>query len=67
MKHPNRVYSRLQLLDRVWGESVYIEDRTVDVHILRLRKILKKYGKEHLIQTKRGIGYIFSDPAKNRI
>ena len=60
MKHPNRVYSRLQLLDSVWGESVYIEDRTVDVHILRLRKILKQYDKEHLIQTKRGIGYIFS-------
>ena len=67
MKHPNRVYSRLQLLDQVWGESVYIEDRTVDVHILRLRKILKIYNKEHLIQTKRGIGYIFLASSENGI
>ncbi|MEE9355280.1 MAG: phosphate regulon transcriptional regulator PhoB [Methylococcaceae bacterium] len=59
MQHPEKVYSRSQLLDRVWGHSVYIEERTVDVHILRLRKVLAEYGKEELIQTVRGFGYRF--------
>jgi len=60
MTHPERVYSRGQLLDRVWGGDVYVEERTVDVHILRLRKVLANHGLEHLIQTVRGAGYRFS-------
>ncbi|MEQ1557605.1 MAG: phosphate regulon transcriptional regulator PhoB [Methyloglobulus sp.] len=60
MTHPGKVFSRTQLLDQVWGRSVYIEERTVDVHIRRLRKILGDYGKEDLVQTVRGFGYRFS-------
>lgn len=60
MAHPERVYSRGQLLDRVWGRSVYVEERTVDVHIRRLRKVLEPFGYERLIQTVRGSGYRFS-------
>lgn len=60
MTHPERVYSREQLLDHVWGTNVYVEDRTVDVHIRRLRKALTEYGYERLIQTVRGVGYRFS-------
>jgi two-component system, OmpR family, phosphate regulon response regulator PhoB len=60
MTHPNKVFSRTQLLDQVWGRSVYIEERTVDVHIRRLRKILGDYGKEDMVQTVRGFGYRFS-------
>lgn len=60
MSHPDKVYSRTQLLDQVWGRSVYIEERTVDVHIRRLRKILGEYGREELVQTVRGFGYRFS-------
>jgi two-component system, OmpR family, phosphate regulon response regulator PhoB len=60
MSHTERVFSRTQLLDQVWGGDVYIEERTVDVHIRRLRKILSKYEVEHLIQTVRGSGYRFS-------
>ncbi len=60
MTHQDNVYSRTQLLDQVWGRSAYIEERTVDVHIRRLRKILKAYGKDELIQTVRGFGYRFS-------
>ena len=60
MTHQDRVYSRAQLLDHVWGGGVYVEERTVDVHILRLRKALKPYGKERFIQTVRGAGYRFS-------
>lgn len=59
IERQNKVYSRNQLLDYVWGQAVYIEERTVDVHILRLRKILKPYGKDKLIKTVRGMGYIF--------
>lgn len=59
--HKNRVYSREQLLDRVWGGNVYIEERTVDVHILRLRKALKPRGQDKLIHTVRGAGYRFGD------
>ncbi len=60
MTHQDNVYSRTQLLDQVWGRSAYIEERTVDVHIRRLRKILKDYNKDELIQTVRGFGYRFS-------
>lgn len=57
MRHPGRVFSREQLLNRVWGANVYVEDRTVDVHILRLRKALKTADLSHLIVTVRGSGY----------
>lgn len=60
MKNAERVYSRAQLLDSVWGNDVYVEERTVDVHIRRLRKALEKTGHEHFIQTVRGAGYRFS-------
>lgn len=60
MTHQERVYSRAQLLDLVWGRNVYIEERTVDVHIRRLRKALEPHGLENLIQTVRGVGYRFS-------
>ena len=58
--HPERVYSRSQLLDQVWGENVYVEERTVDVHIRRLRKTLEPYGFDKYIQTVRSVGYRFS-------
>tara|TARA_B110000483_G_C18065601_1_gene492027 strand:- start:357 stop:1052 length:696 start_codon:yes stop_codon:yes gene_type:complete len=61
MSHPGRVYSRNQLLDQVWGTNTFIEDRTVDVHIRRLRKILEPYKSDNLIQTVRGSGYLFSE------
>ena len=57
MTHPERVYSRSQILDRVWGGNVYIEERTVDVHIRRLRKALEPSGHDHVLQTVRGSGY----------
>ncbi|NTS77646.1 phosphate regulon transcriptional regulator PhoB [Catenovulum sp. SM1970] len=60
MSHPERVYSREQLLDNVWGTNVYVEDRTVDVHIRRLRKAISPQGHDKLIQTVRGSGYRFS-------
>lgn len=60
MQHPNRVYSREQLLDNAWGRTVYVEERTVDVHILRLRKTLAAHGFDQYIQTVRGAGYRFS-------
>jgi two-component system phosphate regulon response regulator PhoB len=60
MLHPDRVYSRAQLLDQVWGGNVYVEDRTVDVHIRRLRKSISAAGHEKMIQTVRGAGYRFS-------
>ncbi|MEJ2669235.1 MAG: phosphate regulon transcriptional regulator PhoB [Gammaproteobacteria bacterium] len=60
MSNPDRAYSRLQLLDRVWGNNVYVEDRTVDVHIRRLRKALAPFGHDHFVQTVRGTGYRFS-------
>ncbi len=60
MTHPDRVYSRSQLLDRVWGGNVYVEERTVDVHIRRLRKALTESGYDRFIQTVRGAGYRFS-------
>jgi len=60
MEHPERVYTRSQLLDRVWGGNVYVEERTVDVHIRRLRKALEPFACDGLIQTVRGSGYRFS-------
>ena len=62
MLHPNRVFSRSQLLDRVWGGNVYIDERTVDVHIRRLRKNLSPEQQDKMIQTVRGAGYRFSPP-----
>ena len=59
--HPERVYSRNQLLDNVWGDHVFIEERTVDVHMLRLRKALAPAGGQHLVKTVRGLGYRLSD------
>jgi two-component system phosphate regulon response regulator PhoB len=58
--HPERVFSRGQLLDNVWGDHVFIEERTVDVHILRLRKALAPTGAQSLVQTVRGLGYRLS-------
>src|SRR5690606_39765829 len=63
MTHPNRVYARNQLLDHVWGGNVYVEERTVDVHIRRLRKTLEPFGLEGMVQTVRGAGYRFSATA----
>ncbi|MBZ0222321.1 MAG: phosphate regulon transcriptional regulator PhoB [Dokdonella sp.] len=63
MTHPERVYTRAQLLDHVWGGSVYVEERTIDVHIRRLRKTLEPSGLEHMVQTVRGSGYRFSASA----
>jgi two-component system, OmpR family, phosphate regulon response regulator PhoB len=60
MQNPERVYARSQLLDRVWGGNVYIEERTIDVHIRRLRKALEVADLDRLIQTVRGSGYRFS-------
>jgi two-component system, OmpR family, phosphate regulon response regulator PhoB len=60
MTHAERVYSRSQLLDYVWGGSVYVEERTVDVHIRRLRKTLEPFECDPLVQTVRGAGYRFS-------
>lgn len=61
MTHAERVYSREQLLDNVWGTNVYVEDRTVDVHIRRLRKAICRFGHDGMIQTVRGAGYRFSN------
>ena len=63
MTHPDRVYSRAQVLDHVWGGSAYVEERTVDVHIRRLRKVLEPAGLAGLVQTVRGAGYRFSAKA----
>jgi two-component system phosphate regulon response regulator PhoB len=61
MLHPDRVYSREQLLDRVWGGNVYVEERTIDVHIRRLRKALEEHACDQYIQTVRGAGYRCSE------
>ncbi|NNC23529.1 phosphate regulon transcriptional regulator PhoB [Salinisphaera sp. USBA-960] len=63
MGHPERVYTRAQLLDRVWGQNVFVEERTVDVHIRRLRKALSAHRCDGVIETVRGSGYRFSDTA----
>ncbi len=60
MTHPERVYSRAQLLDQVWGDHIFVEERTVDVHIRRLRQTLESTGLDALVQTVRGSGYRFS-------
>ena len=60
MTHPERVHSRTQLLDQVWGDHVFVEERTVDVHIRRLRKALEPSELDRLVQTVRGTGYRFS-------
>ncbi len=60
MTHPERVYTRDQLLDRIWGGNVYVEERTIDVHIRRLRKALEEFGYDRFVQTVRGSGYRFS-------
>ncbi len=64
MKHPDRVYSRAQILDLVWGDTVYVDERTVDVHIQRLRKQLSASGHHKFLQTVRGVGYRFT-PSKS--
>jgi two-component system phosphate regulon response regulator PhoB len=61
MTHPERVHSRTQLLDQVWGDHVFVEERTVDVHVRRLRKALEASGHDRLIQTVRGAGYRLSN------
>lgn len=61
MQHPDRVFSRAQVLDHVWGDNVYVEERTVDVHIRRLRKVLAPSGHDNLIQTVRSAGYRLSE------
>lgn len=63
MSHTDRVFTRAQLLDQVWGRQVYVEERTVDVHIRRLRKQLLPYGMDSLLQTVHGSGYRFSRQA----
>ncbi|MFT3962051.1 phosphate regulon transcriptional regulator PhoB [Propionivibrio sp.] len=60
MTHPERVFNRTLLLDQVWGDHVFVEERTVDVHIRRLRAVLETTGHDRLIQTVRGSGYRFS-------
>ena len=60
MTHPERVYSRSQLLDFIWGDHVFLEERTVDVHIRRLRKALESTGHDRLIETVRSAGYRFA-------
>jgi two-component system phosphate regulon response regulator PhoB len=62
MTHPERIYSRPQVLDFVWGDHVFLEERTVDVHIRRLRKALEPSGHDRLIDTVRGSGYGFRRP-----
>ncbi|MBM3394393.1 MAG: phosphate regulon transcriptional regulatory protein PhoB [Betaproteobacteria bacterium] len=64
MTHPERVHSRTQLLDQVWGDHVFVEERTVDVHIRRLRKALEPTRQENLVQTVRGAGYRLSAEAE---
>lgn len=59
MANPDRAFDRNTLLNRVWGRGVYIEERTVDVHVLRLRRVLKPFGLQHHVETVRGLGYRF--------
>ncbi len=62
MRTAGRLHSRSQLLDQVWGQGSFIEERTVDVHILRLRKLLKKHGAADMVETVRGAGYRLREP-----
>lgn len=57
MKNPNRAFNRSQLLDQVWGRTVYVDERTVDVHVLRLRQALGRFNRDDAIKTVRGVGY----------
>ncbi|MCY4199736.1 MAG: phosphate regulon transcriptional regulator PhoB [Gammaproteobacteria bacterium] len=66
MRHPDRVYEREQLLDRVWGRTVLLDERTVDVHVLRLRKVLAPFDLDAAVQTVRGVGYRFSVSHKQK-
>jgi two-component system phosphate regulon response regulator PhoB len=66
MSHPDRAYTRSQILDKVWGDSAYVEERTVDVHIRRLRKLLATSGHDTFIQTVRGVGYRFTPTSLDR-
>ncbi len=61
MRRPERLHTRSQLLDQVWGQGIFIEERTVDVHVLRLRKVLKPHGLADMVQTVRGAGYRFTE------
>ena len=61
LKNPNKLLNREQILNHVWGRNSFVELRTVDVHILRLRKALKKFNKEQILKTVRGAGYKFLD------
>jgi two-component system phosphate regulon response regulator PhoB len=61
MTHADRAFSRSQLLDQVWGDQVYVEERTVDVHVRRLRKALEVTKHDYMLQTVRGVGYRFSN------
>jgi two-component system, OmpR family, phosphate regulon response regulator PhoB len=63
MMHPERVFSRSQVLDRIWS-GVYVEERTVDVHIRRLRRVLEEHGCAHYVETVRGAGYRFSPQSR---
>lgn len=67
MRNPDRVFSRSQLLDHVWGRGTFIEERTVDVHILRLRKLLKPQALDNMLQTVRGAGYRFSANERSEV
>jgi two-component system phosphate regulon response regulator PhoB len=62
LARPERVHTRSQLLDQVWGDHVYIEERTIDVHIRRLRLALAPYGADRMIETVRGSGYRLANP-----
>ena len=66
MTHPNRIYTRRQLLDLVWGDHIFVEERTIDVHIRRLRRGLESVNLAHWVQTIRGSGYQFS-PDKTEV
>ena len=65
LTHQERVYSRDQILDYVWGGNVYLDERTVDVHIRRLRKAISVAGHDNYVQTERGAGYRFSTRLQN--
>lgn len=68
MAHPERVFSRVQLLDQIWGDHVFLEERTVDVHIRRLRKVLEPSGHDKHLETVRGTGYKFTlNPSESTV
>ena len=67
MTHPNRAYTRVKLLDEVWGDSVFVEERTVDVHIRRLRQALSPTNHHTLLETVRGVGYRFASDKSQQL